>query len=169
MKIIFIDGYNVINSWPNLVEIKKHNFEAAREKLIDILQGYATYKGHKIFLVFDAHMVSGALEHKEKRQNIIVVFTKNGETADSYIERSVSNIGRKVNVCVVTSDSLEQQLIFQRGATRKSSIEFYHEINSVNSRITDSFKSNYAEQRNLIEDMVDKSVLDSLNKICRNN
>lgn len=165
MKIIFVDGYNVINSWPDLIKIKQHNFEAARQKLIDILQNYASYKGYKIFLVFDAHLVKGALEHKERMENLIVVFTKNGETADSYIERSVDSIGRKGDVCVVTSDSLEQQLIFQRGATRKSSIEFYHEITQISGKITTTIKTNYAEQRNQIQDVIDTEILDTLEKI----
>ncbi|MFX0548487.1 NYN domain-containing protein [Hathewaya histolytica] len=167
MKIIFVDGYNVINSWPNLSKIKKDNFEGARQKLIDILQNYASYKGHKIFLVFDAHLVKGALEYKERVGNLIIIFTKNGETADSYIERSVNEVGRKLDVCVVTSDSLEQQLIFQRGATRKSSIEFYHEINQINNRITNKINSNYAEQRNLIEDELDEDIINVLEKIRR--
>lgn len=169
MKIIFVDGYNVINSWPDLIKIKQHNFESARQKLIDILQNYASYKGYKIFLVFDAHLVKGAIEHKERMRNLIVIFTKNGETADSYIERSVDGIGRKGDVCVVTSDSLEQQLIFQRGATRKSSIEFYHEIKQINSKITTTMKTNYAEQRNLIEDIIDNNILDTLEKIRKSN
>ena len=67
------------------------------KSLIEILQNYATYKGYKIFIVFDAHMVNGSLEKREKiSDNIIVVFTKEGETADSFIEKDVNNIGRKI-------------------------------------------------------------------------
>ena len=165
MKIIFVDGYNVINSWPDLNDIKKSNLEGARQKLIDILQNYISFKGCRIFLVFDAHMVKGSLEKKERIGNLIIVFTKMGETADSYIERSVNNIGRKTEVCVVTSDSLEQQLIFQRGATRKSSLEFYHEICRVNKGISNKIDFNYSDNRNLIEDLLDDRVLIALNKI----
>jgi predicted RNA-binding protein with PIN domain len=167
VKIIFVDGYNVINSWPDLTQIKKTSFEAARRQLIDILQNYAAYKGIKIILVFDAHMVKGSIEKKEKNGNLIVVFTKEGETADSYIEKSVNDIGRKFNISVVTSDSLEQQLVFQRGATRKSSIEFYHEINSVESKIRKSTEKTYSQNRNLLEDLLDKDVLEKLEKIRR--
>ncbi|AWZ49554.1 NYN domain-containing protein [Hathewaya limosa] len=168
MKIVFVDGYNVINSWPNLASIKEHNFEGARQKLIDILQNYVSFKGYKVFLVFDAHMVKGALENKERIGDLIVVFTKYGETADSFIERSVNKIGRKSDVCVVTSDSLEQQLVFQRGATRKSSLEFFHEIQNMNHGITRRINSNYADGRNLIEDLVDKNILNTLDKMRRN-
>lgn len=169
MKIIFVDGYNVINSWPDLNAIKKSNLEGARQKLIDILQNYISFKGCRIFLVFDAHMVKGSLEKRERIGNLIVVFTKMGETADSYIERSVNNIGRKTEVCVVTSDSLEQQLVFQRGATRKSSLEFYHEIYKVNKGIRTKININYSENRNLIEDIVDEEVLVALNNIRKEN
>lgn len=155
MKTIFIDGYNVINSWPDLKYMKESSFGGARQSLIDILQNYSSYKGYKIILVFDAHLVKGAIEHKEKYGNLLVVFTKYGETADSYIEKNVNKIGRKIEVMVVTSDSLEQQLIFQRGATRKSSLEFYHDINSVNSRIRDRINPELAVKRNLLEDNIE--------------
>lgn len=167
MKIIFVDGYNVINSWPDLTQVKKISLEAARYQLIDTLQNYAAYKGIKIILVFDAHMVKGSIQKKEKNGNLIVVFTKEGETADSYIERSVNDIGRKANISVVTSDSLEQQLVFQRGATRKSSIEFYHDINSVEKSIRKSTEKKFSQNRNLLEDLLDKDILEKLEKIRR--
>lgn len=167
MKIIFVDGYNVINSWPDLIIIKRTSFEAARHQLIDILQNYAAYKGIKIILVFDAHMVKGSIQKKEKNGNLIVVFTKEGETADSYIEKSVNDIGRKSDISVVTSDSLEQQVVFQRGATRKSSIEFYHEINSVKNKIRKSTEKSYSQNRNLLEDLLDDNILEKLEKIRR--
>ena len=88
-----------------------------------------------MIIVFDAHMVKGSLEKKEKQGNLFVIFTKEGETADNYIERTVNNIGRKSEICVVTSDSLEQQVTFQRGAIRMSSIEFYHEVISIEKKI----------------------------------
>ena len=119
-----MDGYNVINSWPELNTIKDYSYEAARNALIDILLNYSAFRGCKVVLVFDAHMVKGSIEKKDRRDNLTIVFTKYDETADSYIERTVNHIGRKSEVYVVTSDSLEQQLIFQRGANRVSSLEF---------------------------------------------
>lgn len=167
MKTIFIDGYNVINSWPNLIEIKNYNLDLARQKLIEIMENYAEYKGYRIFIVFDGHMVKGNIEKKDKVGNLTIVFTKYGETADSYIERSVNNIGRRSDVSVVTSDSLEQQLVFQRGAIRKSSIEFYHEINQVNNRLRKKIKKKACEDKNLLEDLINKDVLEKLEKIRR--
>ena len=135
MRNVFVDGYNVINSWPELRDIVKYSLEAARQKLIVILQNYAVYKGYKVILVFDAHMKKGSLENKEVYSSVVVIYTKEGETADSYIEKTVNDIGRKTEVCVVTSDFLEQQLAFQRGAIRASCTEFYFEVRQVEEQI----------------------------------
>jgi uncharacterized protein len=167
VRVIFVDGYNVINSWPGLRDTKDYSYEAARQKLVEVLQNYAAYKGYKIFVVFDAHKVSGNLEKREKMSNLIIVFTKEGETADSYIEKAVDNIGRKTEVVVVTSDSLEQQLAFQRGAIRMSSIEFYFEVEEVHAKIQRKTEKKFIENRNLLEDIIQKSVLEKLEKIRR--
>ncbi|MFD3155598.1 NYN domain-containing protein [Haloimpatiens sp. FM7330] len=168
MRYIFVDGYNVINSWPELRNIKQHNFEGARQALIDNIQEYATFKGYKVFLVFDAHKVPASIEKKEKIGNVIVVFTKEGETADSYIEKKVNNIGRKKDVLVVTSDCLEQQVTFQRGATRMSSSEFYCEVNAVKSNIKHKTQKQYSINKNWLEDSIDDKILEKLEKIRRN-
>lgn len=167
MRVVFVDAYNVINSWPNLRNIKEYSYEAARQTLIDILQNYSTFKGYKIYIVFDAHKVNGNLEKKDKLGNVVVVFTKEGETADNYIEKSVDKIGRKTEVVVVTSDSLEQQVAFQRGAIRMSSIEFYFEVEEINQKIKNRTEKTFSEHRNLLEDRIEKSVLEKLDKIRR--
>ena len=169
MKTIFVDGYNVINSWPNLKGIKDYSYEASRQQLIDTLQNYSEFKGCKMFIVFDAHMVKGSLEKKERQGNLVVVFTKEGETADVFIEKMVNNIGRKSEVSVVTSDSIEQQVTFQRGATRMSSIEFYHEVINIEKRIQMKTEKKYLEKRNLLEDRVDEETLKKLEKIRRSH
>ncbi|KEI05049.1 NYN domain-containing protein [Clostridium botulinum] len=165
MRNVFVDGYNVINSWPDLKKIKEYSFEAARSKLIELMQNYGAYNGYKIFVVFDAHLLKGSLEKKERMNNIIVVFTREGETADSFIERYVSNLGRKIEVCVVTSDSLEQQVTFQRGATRMSSIEFYNEVKNTNEKIVAKTKTTSSMNRLLLEDRINEKVLQKLEKI----
>lgn len=167
MKTMFIDAYNVINTWPNLKSVKEYSFDAARQKLIEILQNYSTYKGYKIFIVFDAHMVQGNIGKRENLSNLVIVYTKEGETADSFIEKTIDQIGKKVDVCVVTSDSLEQQLAFQRGATRMSSLEFYFEVEEVHERIQKKTENNFSEQRNPLEDRIEKKVLEKLEKIRR--
>ncbi|MCY6957342.1 NYN domain-containing protein [Clostridium brassicae] len=165
MRNVFVDGYNVINSWPELNNIKEYSFEAARTKLIEEMLNYSSYNGYKVFLVFDAHLLKGSIEKKEKVDNVIIIFTKEGETADSFIERYVNSIGRRVEVCVVTSDSLEQQVVFQRGAIRMSSIEFYNEVCNTRSNINKKTKRNISTDRNLIEDRISGEILEKLQKI----
>ena len=168
MKNIFVDGYNVINSWPELKNIKDYSLEASRQELIETLSNYAVFKGFKIFIVFDAHMLNKSVEKREKiNNNIVVVFTKEGETADAFIEKTVNRVGKKIDVSVVTSDSLEQQIVFQRGATRMSSIEFYHEIKEVETKIKSKIQKKYSEKRYLLEDRIQKDMLEKLEKIRR--
>ncbi|ATD53920.1 NYN domain-containing protein [Clostridium chauvoei] len=160
MKIIFVDGYNVVNSWPNLKNEKDHSFQGTRQNLIDILHNYGVYNDCKIVIVFDAHKVSGSIEKKESiNKNITVVFTKDGETADSYIEREVHNLGRKFEVYVVTSDWLEQQTIFQRGAVRVSALEFYNDIIQSELLIKNKTRKNYTVNKNHLGDNINNETL----------
>lgn len=168
MKTIFVDGYNVINSWPNLKQIKNFSFEAARQTLVDKLHNYGVFKACKIVLVFDAHKVMGSLEKSEQiNQNISVVFTKDGETADSYIEKKVNALGRKYEIVVVTSDSLEQQTVFQRGAVRMSSLEFYREVIKVEKSIKIKADKNKSSDKNSISDNIDDRIAEILEQIRR--
>ncbi|WP_297636341.1 NYN domain-containing protein [uncultured Clostridium sp.] len=168
MKIIFVDGYNVINCWPNLKSDKKEGLEGSRQKLIRKMENYGTYNNSKIIVVFDAHMVQGSIEKQEEINKLLtVVFTKNGETADAFIEREVDAIGRKYDVCVVTSDNLEQQTIFQRGAARKSSHEFYKDVKIAENKIEIETEKNKINQKNNLSDNIDKDVLMKLEAIRR--
>ena len=168
MRNVFVDGYNVINSWPGLRDIVGYSLEAARKKLIDILQNYAVYKGYKVFIIFDAHMKKGSLENKEVYSGVVVIYTKEGETADSYIEKTINDIGRKTEVCIVTSDFLEQQLAFQRGAIRTSSAEFYFEVKKTQELIKTEAEGLKAEKKYRIQDRIEKEVWEKLEKIRRN-
>lgn len=170
MKIVFVDGYNVINSWPNLKSERNHSLEAARKKLIDILHNYGVFNGCKVIIVFDAYKVHRSLENKEEiNKNITVIFTKDGETADAYIEREVHTLGRRVEIYVVTSDSLEQQTIFQRGAVRVSSLEFYSEVNDSESIIKHKTIGNKVTNKNHLGDNVDDDTLTRLEAMRRSN
>ena len=168
MRIIFVDGYNVINSWPKLKKMKDYSFEGARQSLIDSLVNYGSYMDCRIFVVFDAHKVSGALEKKDRIGNVLIVFTKDGETADGYIEKSVNNIGRKTEVLVVTSDSLEQQTVFQRGAVRMSSLEFYHEVIKTEKIIKNKADGLKIIKHHKLEDSLKDEIKEKLEKIRRN-
>ena len=168
MKNIFVDGYNVINSWPDLKEKKDVSFEGARQSLIDKLHNYGVFKACRFILVFDAHKVQGSIEKKEEiNKNICVVFTKDGETADAYIERHVNEIGRKHEVVVVTSDNLEQQTVFQRGAVRMSSIEFYNEILKVEKSINIKTSKVKVNQKNSVADNINEDIVKKLEEMRR--
>ena len=170
MRSIFVDGYNVINSWPELRKIKEYSLESAREKLIETLQNYSAYNGYKLFIVFDAHLKNGSIEKKEKLvNNLVVVYTKEGQTADEFIERNINGIGRKIDVCVVTSDSLEQQTIFQRGATRMSSLEFKHEVREAENKIRVDTEKKQLEKKHLLKELIQKEIFEELEKMRRSH
>lgn len=166
MKITFLDGYNILNSWPCFCNLKNDNLENLRTKLIDMIENYAHFKEEKIIIVFDAHLIKKMESKIQKGKYIEIVFTKEGETADSYIEKSVDELGRKLDVSVVTSDYLEQQTIFQRGATRKSSIEFYKEVSLCNKDIEKKIIClKNKNSKNSIEDKLDSDVFELLDKM----
>ena len=168
MKFVFVDGYNVVNSWDILKKEKKVSLDSARQKLIDILDNYGAINGCKVILVFDGYKVAGNLESKyEYNKNLVVIFTKDGVTADAYIEKEVNNIGRKYEVYVVTSDWLEQQTIFQRGAVRISSLEFYNLVCKVNEDIQISSKKVIVSDKNSLLDNINSEVSEILEKMRR--
>lgn len=167
MKVIFVDGYNVINSWPNLKEYIKMDFDIVRQKLVDILENYAVFNECKIFIVFDAHKSERSGERKiDVSKYLSIIFTKQGELADTFIERTVHKIGKKIEIMVVTSDFLEQQTIFQRGASRISCNEFYNDVNEVNKKIhIKTKKINEANKNFLLMDNLDDVIIDKLERI----
>ena len=168
MRFVFVDGYNVVNSWDILKKEKSISLESARQKLIDILDNYGAINGCKVILVFDGYKVAGNRESKyEYNKNLVVIFTKDGVTADAYIEKEVNHIGRKYEVHVVTSDSLEQQTIFQRGAVRISSIEFYNMVFDTSEDIKRSSKKVSTCDKNVLLDNIDDDVLKKLEAMRR--
>lgn len=122
-QILYVDGYNVINSWEHLRDRKEESLEAARDELENILEEYMRYNKERIILVYDGHLIKGNQGEKK-----IVKGLKENITADSYIEREVANMPYGYRIRVATSDLAEQSLIFQRGASRLSSRELAIEI-----------------------------------------
>lgn len=164
---LIVDGYNIINSWPELKAIQKDNLEDSREKLIEMLESYRVYKGIKVTVVFDAHMVKGSTEKHEKRGGLEVVYTREFETADSYIERLADEMGRLYNIQVATSDWLEQQVVLGRGAVRISSRELYYDVMKARKRISEKCETNRSNGKHSIETMLGKDVLEKLEKMRR--
>ncbi|GMG97889.1 NYN domain-containing protein [Tepidimicrobium xylanilyticum] len=127
-EYLFVDGYNIINSWSELRELSSLNLEVAREELIEIMAEYQYYSGIKVIIVFDAHMVKKNVGKKETIKDVDVVYTKENETADQYIERVLDHIGKSKRIRVATSDWMEQQIVLSRGGTRISARELEAEI-----------------------------------------
>lgn len=141
-EYLLVDGYNIIFAWEGLRDLANASIEAARNKLMDILSNYQGYKKNTLILVYDAYKVEGNTGEVMKYHNIYVVYTKEAETADQYIEKTVHEIGRKHRVTVATSDALEQIIILGQGASRLSAAGLKEEIQAANIEI----KSNYLNQ-----------------------
>lgn len=125
---ILVDGYNVIFAWESLKEIAKENLDSARDKLIHILSSYQGYKKCELILVFDAYKVKGGIGNKTYNDSIHVVYTKQAQTADTYIEKETHKLSDTFRVMVVTSDNMEQIIVSGQGAHIMSSREFEKEI-----------------------------------------
>lgn len=162
-EYLFVDGYNIINSWNNLKEISQMSLEESRNELIEIMAEYRSYTGVEVIVVFDAHMVKGSLEKNERIKNIDVIYTKEHQTADQYIEKEVSKIGKIKKVKVATSDWVEQQVVLGRGGTRISARELKIEISRLKRDISRKTK-NQSEVNDLIIGRLDEETLKKLNK-----
>ena len=132
---LLVDGYNVIFAWDELKALAADNLDAARQRLMDILCNYAGYRQCVPILVFDAYKVKGGEREVEQYHNLYVVYTKEAETADMYIEKATHEIARRYRTRVVTSDTTEQLIILGNGALRISSQAFEKEVRAVEAEI----------------------------------
>ena len=164
-EYLLVDGYNVIFAWEELKELAKVSIEAARDKLMDILCNYQGYKKCVLILVFDAYKVEGYALEIQKYHNIHVVYTKEAETADQYIEKVVHHIGRKYHVTVVTSDGVEQVITMGQGGTRISSRDFLEEIEYTRKLIEEDNEKQRVSDRNYLFDHADEEFVRKMEKI----
>ena len=138
---LLVDGYNVIFSWKNLKELAKDSLDTARNTLINIMCNYQGYNKCELILVFDAYRVKGQHREVEKINNINVVYTKEAETADMYIEKVTHTLAKNNRVRVVTSDGMEQSIILGHGALRVSSQAFLTEVELAQKEIREIIES----------------------------
>lgn len=136
-EYLLVDGYNIIFAWDELKALAAENLEGARAKLMEIMCNYQGFCGCHLILVFDAYKVKGNPGSVEQFHNISVVYTKEAETADMYIEKTTKKIAKKKRVRVATSDGMEQIIILGHGATRISARAFQEEVQRVNGRIAE--------------------------------
>ena len=136
-EFLLVDGYNIIFAWEELKELAKINIDSGREALIEILSNYQGYKGCNLIVVFDAYKVKGGERHIVKHGGLTIVYTKEAETADTYIERATYELSSKhYDVRVATSDRLEQMIIMGNDARKVSADDFKKEVESVNEAIS---------------------------------
>nr|WP_330372556.1 NYN domain-containing protein [Clostridioides mangenotii] len=135
LQYLIIDGYNIINAWEDLRALAREDLEDSREKLIDEVIEYAEFSGYKAIIVFDAYNVKNSREKVEKRDHVTVVYTKEHQTADSYIEKFITTLSEYDDVKVVTNDYAEQQIIMGKGAARVSARELRLDIDNSKVKI----------------------------------
>ena len=138
-EYLLVDGYNIIFAWEELKALAADNIDSARTKLMDVLCNYQGFKNNILILVFDAYRVEGHPGEISRYKNIFVVYTKEAETADMYIEKTVHEIGRKHKVTVATSDALEQVIILGQGAKRISARGLLDEIEAAGRQMHRDF------------------------------
>lgn len=147
-RYLLVDGYNIIFAWEDLRKMARDNVEGARTKLMDILCNYQGYIRDTLILVYDAYKVKGSPGTVQKYHNIHVVYTREAETADQYIEKTVHRIGRKYQVTVATSDALEQVIIWGQGAARMSAQELRREVERYSRQHLQEWQGRQPEGRN---------------------
>lgn len=158
-EYLLVDGYNIIFSWEDLNELAQENLDAARNKLIDILSNYQGFKKCILILVFDAYKVKGGVGEVIDYNNIHVVYTKEAETADQYIEKVTHEIAREHHVTVATSDALEQLIIMGKGAVRLSAKDLKEEIIRTRNHIQRDYLDQQPSGRSYIGEKFDDTVL----------
>ena len=149
-EYLLVDGYNIIFAWEELRELAAVNIDSARDKLMDILSNYQGYCRNILILVFDAYKVKGGLGEVQKYHNIYVVYTKEAETADQYIEKTVHEISRNYPVTVATSDALEQVIILGGGASRLSAAGLKEEIEAASLEMRAFFQDSIPGRKNYL-------------------
>ena len=156
-KYLLVDGYNIIHAWKELNELSKASFDGARERLNEILSNYQASRGMNLIVVYDAYRVSGHPAEYYRYHNIMVVYTKEAETADKFIERFAHVNASMYDVTVATSDGLEQIIIRGAGCRLMTATDLYEDVERDNARLREQYMSApFASAGMLIKDVLDK-------------
>ncbi len=167
-EYLLVDGYNIIFAWESLSELARTNLDGARNKLMDILSNFQAYRKMHLILVFDAYKVKGNPGSTVRYHNIDVVYTKEAETADQYIEKVSHNMRGKYRVRVATSDGLEQLIIMGAGAARVSAREFQQEVMAASEELRQTFLANPGQPsgtKNYLMEGVSEEVAEYMEKV----
>lgn len=167
-EILVIDGYNIINAWDELIEISDTSLENARERLNFMVAEYSSYKGIYSYIIYDAYKVKSFLSREEKMENITVIYTKENQTADSFIEKFIHDFEDKRNtiIRVATDDMAEQNMVLGKGANRMSTRELYLEVNESQNNIKEKINKKHVS-KNTLDTILDQDVVDKLENMRR--
>lgn len=167
-NVLLVDGYNIINAWGDLAKIATENLEDARHKLNNRISEYADYNGIETYIVYDAYRVKGTNNRVEKIKNLTIIFTKENQTADHYIEKFIHDYKYKRHaiIRVATNDMVEQNMVLGKGAVRLTARELLLEVNKSKEDIRHTIKENL-DGRYTLGQHIDKETLEKLEKIRR--
>ena len=168
-KYLLVDGYNIIFAWDDLRELAKANIDAARGKLLDIMSNYQGLRKCELIVVFDAYRVAGHDTEILDYHNIHVVYTKEAETADQYIEKFAHEHGRKYDVTVATSDGLEQIIIRGQGCSLLSARELLEEVNLASQKLREEYLDKQKKERRYLLDSVSEEEREKLRNLKETN
>ncbi|ACL75413.1 translation factor GTPase family protein [Ruminiclostridium cellulolyticum] len=166
-EYLLVDGYNILFAWPELKELADKNAEAARMKLLDSLSNYQGIRQSRIIVVFDAYRVQGHREEIIDYHNIHVVYTKEAQTADQYIEKFAHDNQKKYNITVATSDGLQQIIVRGAGCALLSARELKIEVEDANKRIKQEFKEIQRKDRNYLIDALPEEAKQQMEEIIK--
>ena len=164
-EYLLVDGYNIIFSWEELKELSERDIGAARGKLADILSNYQGFRKCTLILVYDAYKVEGNPGEVMKYHNIYIVYTKEAETADQYIEKTVRRIAKNVDVTVATSDGLEQVIIMGQGAHRMSALGLKEEVELALKELRGEHLGRQVNLKNYLLDYLDEETAKQMEEI----
>lgn len=164
-EYLLVDGYNIIFSWEELKELSERDIGAARGKLADILSNYQGFRKCTLILVYDAYKVEGNPGEVMKYHNIYIVYTKEAETADQYIEKTVRRIAKNADVTVATSDGLEQVIIMGQGAHRMSAPGLKEEVELALKELRGEHLGRQVNLKNYLLDYLDEETVKQMEEI----
>lgn len=164
-EYLLVDGYNIIFSWEELKELSERDIGAARGKLADILSNYQGFRKCTLILVYDAYKVEGNPGEVLKYHNIYIVYTKEAETADQYIEKTVRRIAKNADVTVATSDGLEQVIIMGQGAHRMSAPGLKEEVELALKELRGEHLGRQVNLKNYLLDYLDEETAKQMEEI----
>lgn len=158
--ILFVDGYNIINAWSDLKKLLEYDLEGSREKLNDYMYEYAAYYGEEVWVIYDAYQTSSKKENIDKINGIHIVYTKEKQTADAYIEKAVKDCSndRRILVKIATSDWVQQRQVLGSGGIRMTPHELKEKCSRIRRKIDMKYNKKYGSANDVGSSLNSKSL-----------